>query len=30
VLFLDRAQAAPLSEEEPFQEAVEPEDIPFE
>lgn len=30
VLFLDRAQAAPLTEEEPVQEAVEPDDLPFE
>jgi single-strand DNA-binding protein len=30
VLFLDRAQAAPLAEEEPYQEAVEAEDLPFE
>jgi single-strand DNA-binding protein len=30
VLFLDRAQATPLPEEEPLQEPVEPEDLPFE
>jgi single-strand DNA-binding protein len=30
VLFLDRAQAMPVPEEEPLQETVEPEDLPFE
>jgi single-strand DNA-binding protein len=30
VLFLDRAQAAPLTEEEPVHETVEPDDLPFE
>jgi single-strand DNA-binding protein len=30
VLFLDRSRAAPLSEEEPLQEVLEPEDLAFE